>query len=370
MLLRGKQARHRNQAAILLTDATKKLYKKVEAASNEQSAAQTRLAGRLNGAKAEASAQLKSAETAFKARVNTLTNVITGNNKRFERGLQRLTGVAHSWKQKEVRDNALLKEQVKSMNRDLTGKIARAITLGEARGKRVVERATQQMSALRKQMSSLASEKIERMANKVFQAVSNNRHKIADNYLSLKAYAATAKDKIQDYRTAAKRKGLSSVGDLLTTLGQLASVAIKKDEGVGAGAKTLPLIFGEGKMKVKNPVSSINFLVDQWTSTINTVQQRWPMGLGKYLLSKVDANMQKQGVLEVDKIAGKRGNYVFINAQAVGLSSKLSDFSKLAVRMTQYQSTLTKMANKVSATSAKHEKAKNVMASPPEWQGN
>merc|ERR1711964_48768 len=63
------------------------------------------------------------------------------------------------------------------------------------------------------------------------------------------------------------------------------------------------------------------------------VQQRWPMGLGKYLLSKVESNMQSRGVLEVDRIEGKAGNFVFINARSVGLSSKLSYFQGLAARM-------------------------------------
>jgi len=118
---------------------------------------------------------------------------------------------------------------------------------------------------------------------------------------------------------------------------------------------------------VKNVVSSINYLVDDYTRTLTQVQQRWPMGLGKYLLAKVEANMQKQGILEVDRVSGKTGNYVFVNAQAVGLSSKLSDFAGLAVRMTKYQSTLAAMAN---AVSGKAKKSTRKFMKLPEWQGN
>merc|ERR1712072_87583 len=174
-------------------------------------------------------------------------------------------------------------------------------------------------------------------------------------------------DAITDYMKKSKRSGLSSIGDLLVTVGRLSKVKVKKSEGVGAGAKTLPAIFGGKKMKMKNAISSINFLVDEYTRTLTSVQQRWPMGLGRYLLAKVEANMQKQGILEVDRIQGKRGNYVFVNAQAVGLSSKLSDFAGLAVRMAAYQSTLTKMAKKVSK---KAKKSKRVFMKAPEWQGN
>merc|ERR1712094_110001 len=105
------------------------------------------------------------------------------------------------------------------------------------------------------------------------------RHKVADNYLSLKAYAATGKDAITDYMKKSKRSGLSSIGDLLVTVGRLSDVKVSKSEGVGAGAKSLPAIFGAKNVKAKNAVSSINFLVNEYTRTLTSVQQRWPMGL-------------------------------------------------------------------------------------------
>merc|ERR1712199_24332 len=85
---------------------------------------------------------------------------------------------------------------------------------------------------------------------------------VADNYLSLKAYAATGKDAITDYMKKSKRSGLSSIGDLLVTVGRLSDVKVSKSEGVGAGAKSLPAIFGAKNVKAKNAVSSINFLVN------------------------------------------------------------------------------------------------------------
>ena len=70
----------------------------------------------------------------------------------------------------------------------------------------------------------------------------------------------------------------------------------------------------------------------------------------------------------LDKVAAKAGNYVFINAHAVGLSSKLSAFEQLAVRMTHYESTLAKLTGSLSTqkTAAK----KDVVVPPPEWPGN
>merc|ERR1711907_19871 len=278
------------------------------------------LKAKLAGSTAAAKGALKAAKASFKAKVLTMTNLMTMNQKRYERGLKRVTGLTHSWKKSSKKDLFLLKEQVGAMNRDLSGKLAKAITMGTAKAKKAEAAALSNMKKSKKALSTFAASTIERMANGVFKTIQGGRHKVADNYLSLKAYAATGKDAITDYMKKAKRS-----------------------------------------------VSSINFLVNEYTRTLTSVQQRWPMGLGKYLLAKVETNMQKSGILEVDRLPGKSKNFVFVNAQQVGLSSKLSDFAGLAVKMTSYQATLTGMAAKV-AKKAKASKA--VFVKPPEWQGN
>merc|ERR1712196_600816 len=48
-----------------------------------------------------------------------------------------------------------------------------------------------------------------------------------------------------------------------------------------------------------------------------------PLGLGHYLLGKVQSSMQKNGLLTVGKVAGKSGQHVFINGHQIGLSNKL-----------------------------------------------
>jgi len=99
------------------------------------------------------------------------------------------------------------------------------------------------------------------------------------------------------------------------------------------------------------------------------IKDRWPLGLGKYLVAKLEVAMQGTGALEVDKISDKAGNFVFINAHAVGLSSKLSDFEGLAVRMTHYEKMLSSMTAKLPATKlAGH--ASLVKVTPPQWQGD
>merc|ERR1711959_737738 len=138
---------------------------------------------------------------------------------------------------------------------------------------------------------STATAKIEAMADNVFKMVQGNRQKIADNYLSLKAYATTGADKITDYLAKGKGHNLSSVGDLLSTVASLSSVKAQKATGEGFGSKTIPLLFSGKVVKIKGAVSKIN-------------------GLGKYLIAKLEVAMQGTGALEVDKVSGKAGNYV------------------------------------------------------------
>merc|ERR1711924_472929 len=118
-----------------------------------------------------------------------------------------------------------------------------------------------------------------------------------------------------------------------------------KAEGTGFGSSKLTEIFSGKSMKVPNAVAKINGLVNEFTSSAKQVRERWPMGLGKYLLDKLEESMMGKGVLQVDKVEGKPGNYVFVNGHSVGLSNKLSDFASLAARMTTYESVLAKLTS-------------------------
>merc|ERR1712167_139800 len=110
--------------------------------------------------------------------------------------------------------------------------------------------------------------------------------------------------------------------------------------GVGAGSKTIKSIFSGSNIKVGSSLTKINGLVNEYASVTNSARLRWPMGLGKYLLCRLEASMLKKGVLQVDKINGKKDNYVFVNGKAIGLSTKLNDFESLAVPMRKYEAAL------------------------------
>merc|ERR1711934_714256 len=315
---------------------------------------------------AASAGQLRATKAMFKSRVNTLVNAITANAASAQRGIRHLTKVARNWKHADAADRKLIRVQRSAMKNDLDKALARAIQLGEARAKAVEERANENIAVTKKGLASQIAVQVENMADNVFSLVQGNRQKIADNYLSLKAYAATAADKITDYLSKGKGRNLMSVGDLLQTVASLSTVKAHPAAGEGFGSPKIPLIFSGKNVKINGAVSKINGLVNEYIKAIGQVRARWPMGLGKYLMAKLETSMQSTGCLEVDKVASKAGNFVFVNGHSVGLSSKLSDFAGLAVRMAAYEHTLARLTGKLS--NKKH--AGKVMVKPPEWQGN
>merc|ERR1711907_800744 len=287
------------------------------------------------------------------------TNIVTSNQKKYEERMQHMTGVVHDWKAGSEADRALVKDQVVAMEADLNGAIARAIQLGEAKMKETYAQAHTEINGVAVQSLTIMSEMVQ-----------GNRQVIADNYLSLKAYAIAGKDALDDYVTKGKGRNLGSIGDMLETISNLEKVKVGKAEGIGAGASTLPKIFSGSKIKISNPVNKINFLVDEAMQTFDQVSNRWTMGLGKYLLGKVEKNMQKKGILEVDHIEGKAGNFVFINAASAGLSSKLSDFEQVDVKTGDFQHVLSHLTAKAGQKKqAAGKKEQEIMVGPPEWDG-
>merc|ERR1712006_10984 len=143
------------------------------------------------------------------------------------------------------------------MGADLDKSIARAIQLGEAKAKAVQQRALSDINKASNALLTTASAKIEARADNVFKL--------------------------------AKGKGsnLASVGDLLQTVSAVSKVKPVKAEGVSEGSPTLKLIFPNKEVKAlgKGAVSKINGLVNEYITTMAQVRDRWPMGLGKYLLA-------------------------------------------------------------------------------------
>merc|ERR1711981_398854 len=365
--VRSQAARNAQDAAKDLTRATKKLYGKLAGVQRKTMMMNKRNSARIAAYSARSRASLYSAKRPFGARLSTLTNTVTANNRKTESLLAGLTGVIRDNKMAAAKDRALMRAQSKAMNADLNKKLVRSIQMGEARAKKAADRAREHLATTKRSVLIEISERVERTADKLFKTIQGNHKKIADNYLSLKAYAATCADKLKEYVAKGKGRNLSSLGDLLNSVTALAPVRAGKAEGIGAGGNKLQPIFGGKSIKVDNAPTKINALVDEYMGVVTAVRRRWPMGIGKYLLMRTESSMQGKGVLQVDKVANKAGNWVFVNGRAVGLSSKLNDFETLAVHMGQYEATLAKMTSKMTTTKKKKGPG---YVKPPEWRGD
>merc|ERR1711966_410832 len=374
-LFKGKLAKIRAQAAANslaaardLSSASKAMYEKLARNQLEMTAANNANSAAIASYSAKSTAAIATTKANMNGALNSLANTIAANQAHVEKGLEVLTGVIRNYKTAGAKDRALIKAQTKAMGQDMNKRIVRAIQIGEAKARRVANRARVNLAATKKALLIEISERVEATADKLFKTIQGNHKTIADNYLSFKAYAVTAEKKITEYVIKGKGKNLSSLGDLLVNVAALSSVTAKKAEGIGAGSNTLPAVFTVKNVKVSNSVSKINGLVNEYSSVCNGVRMRWPMGLGKYLLLKLQQSMLSKGVLQVDKVSNHAGNWVFINGRAVGLSNKLNDFESLAVRMGHYEATLAKLTASLSGKGMKIKKPFRV--TPPEWPGN
>merc|ERR1712178_167548 len=142
--LRSFMAQLRREAAKDLTGATKAMYARMAAEQAEQLDTHRKLSHTLAMAKSSTAAALAGAKAEFKSRFNTLVNTVTANDKKYEKGLEHITGVAHSWKVKSAAERRNVRTETKA--------------------KVVLDRATSHMSAMRKALQLEIAERVERMA--------------------------------------------------------------------------------------------------------------------------------------------------------------------------------------------------------------
>merc|ERR1711998_763248 len=365
--IRAKAAEDASDAADDLTEATEKMYESMEEVQRENIYKNQEATTAIEAYDASSTAAIEAAKADFTDRLDMLTNVVAADHKKVERNFEVLTGVVRDFKEAGEAERALIRKQNDAMNSDMLKAIDVAIRLGEAKAKAVAQRARESLKGTSTALLIEITDTVEEYADKTFKLIQGNQQVVADNYLSLKAYAVTAEEKVVAYVGQGKGKNLSSLGDLLVNVAALSDVEVEKEEGLSPSGE-LPKIFSSGTVKVDNSVSKINGLVHEYITTVNSCRMRWPMGLGKYLLEKLESSMGKKGVLQVDKIEGKAGNWVFVNGHAVGLSNKLNDFEGLATRMGDYEATLAKLTATLSGK-PKDTAPAEIYVPPPEYDG-
>merc|ERR1711998_771436 len=363
--LRKEQNALSAQHAEELTEATTSLYEKLAQDRIEQTSAMTDLHATLAIKQASTADALEKLKGEFAVRFTDLTGVVSANHKRYEDRMETVTGVIFDFKTAADADRALIREEQQTMNADLNKRITKAVQIGEAKAKEVLEGATASINSMQRSLVSVIGVEVEKMATVVLNTALEDRNTIANNYLSLKGYAGAGQDKIIDYIQKGEGKGLSAIGDLLQQIAIVSSVKTEPSAGVSAGLGELIPAFGGELVPDVAEITKVNGLCDEYYTVKSTVDGAWPYGLGKSLLMKLSASMAKGGVLTVGKKDGANGQWVYINSAAVGLSDSMDAFTDVAVRIGEYQSFLAQLAAKLPEIQV----AKPIVVPPPEWDG-
>merc|ERR1711871_1488018 len=337
--LRQRNARNTRDMARDLSAASKKLYGAMADMQKKNIKNSKKLSQSTTAASVASANNLRRAKANFASKMSTLSNLIAANYKKNTRAMTRLTGVVNKIEKANKADHANIRAQTEVMRADFNKRLVKAIATGEARAKAIEQRLQSNLKSTVRILRVELASSLDQAADKVLKIVAGKRG-----------------------------RNLSSIGDLLRTVALNGAVKAPKAMGLGMGGTTLRSVFGTSKIKVKNSVAAVHGLVNEYTKACKTVRANWPMGLGKYLMDRLETSMLSKGVLQVDKISGKKGHYVYINGRSVGLSNKLNDFASLAARMSVYENVLAKLTSKLPSTSSGMHRMKNVM--PPQWQGN
>jgi len=366
--MRSYQAKLRQQAAKDLSEVTEGLYEKMNQNQLEQTQELSKLTHTLSVAKATTAASLKTAKADFSTKYQLLVDTVASNYGKYESGLKELTGVAHSWKLAAGKDRALIKEEAATMNADLNKAIVRAIQVGETKAKEVLAHANANIDTVQRALSQEIGEQVERMADTVLKTVHGSRAKIAQNYLSVKGYSGAAKDQIAHMiqQGGLTRGALSSIGDFLYAVSEVSTLKTKPAEGIAAGAGSIMSAFSGDIIPEVSEINKVNGLVDEYMRIYGQCRERWPYGLGRYLLEKLAEAMTKDGVLTVGKKEGSSGQFVYMSGKSVGLSNKLGSFAAIGARVHHYQDALAALSAKLPTKKV----IEPITVAPPEWEGN
>merc|ERR1711959_472511 len=236
---RARNTRNARQMASDLRRATTKLYGKMAAWQTMNRSRSAKLSKATGAAAAASRNALARAKKNFAAKMSMLTNVIAANAKRAQRDTEKLTGVAFKINKANKKDRQNIRDQTKAMQADMNKAIVKAQTEGVALGKAIQQRLTSNLKSSVRSLRVELAESLDRSADRVLRTVNGKRHKMADNSLPLKAYSVPAADKVIDYTAKGKGKNLSSIGDLLRTIGALGAVKAPKAQGLGMGGSTI-----------------------------------------------------------------------------------------------------------------------------------
>merc|ERR1712006_16386 len=132
----------------------------------------------------------------FDSKIVMLTDTVSEHSAAAKREFTRITGVVNDYNAVAEADRALLKEETKALEADLNKARDRAISIGEAKAKAVEQRIAEHLKDTKRYLQVELNEQVEEAADSVLKIMEGKRQVVADNFLSLKAYAVAAADAI------------------------------------------------------------------------------------------------------------------------------------------------------------------------------
>merc|ERR1712216_289486 len=158
--IRRRAASDRIEAARDLSTASQALYSKLAGIQLKAQYANKRNSKAIGSYAKKSAAAIRVAKASLNARLNTLGNVIASNARKVEAGMEVLTGVIRSHRTAGKLDRALIRRQTKAMGQDMQKAIARSIMIGEAKARRVADRARGNLARAKRAML-IISERVE-----------------------------------------------------------------------------------------------------------------------------------------------------------------------------------------------------------------
>jgi hypothetical protein len=273
------------------------------------------------------------------------------------------------------------------MHEELSGALLEAVMLGEAQAKQEDDVTQSRLTMAFMEHQERHLKEIEDVADASFGGMHAVRAKLASNYLSLKAYVATAAATFNMERTGTGfPPKFNALTDLLMSMWARSKLKNSNARvGVTPSAESTPLCWATPTPPPKDATSKGSELLKaglivEFSELLAELRTRWRKGLGRYLLNKIESSMYSRvGILESKQtdMMGKRGligAIVRINSKAVGLQGgKAAGLDDFGVHINAYRRHLKELLAQVKLESNIVDlKAlpAGLKVDPPQWQGN
>merc|ERR1712159_564408 len=154
--VRATMNKNRAHATHMLAKESAKLYAAIEKSEREQMATNKQLADQTRRARLDIEDSLRAAKDDFAQRIGALHKTVVHNDKKFEKKIDKLTGIVRADAIKNAQGRKELSELMDANKKELTTAVRNAIAKGEAR----MSQAEKKLTTLNKKTKASLNDKI------------------------------------------------------------------------------------------------------------------------------------------------------------------------------------------------------------------